>query len=122
MKMGILALLLLLVMLLCILCNALYINKVAIEMEKQLAALSVPAEENTEEAIDALLAYWERQLPYLGLSVGFPLLDRIGEQLRLLRACAEEGDVFGYTEALTLLLDCMHDLCRLERFALENLL
>ena len=122
MKTGIFVLLLLLAMLLCVLCNALYINKVAFEMENRLSDLSAPPAEDAKKEIDMLQAYWERQTPYLSLSVGFPLLDRIGEQLRLLGVYAENGDVFGYTEALTILRDCMRDLCRLEQCSVENLL
>lgn len=122
MKTGIFVLLLLLATLLCVLCNALYINKVALEMENRLSDLSAPPAEDAKEEIDMLQAYWKRQTPYLSLSVGFPLLDRIGEQLRLLGVYAENGDVFGYTEALTVLRDCMRDLCRLEQCSVENLL
>lgn len=122
MKTAIFSLLLLCAMLLCILCNALYINKVAFCMERDLSALPHKPSEEASEQVGAILSYWEAQTPYLSLSVGFPLLDRIGEQLRLLQSYARSGDSFGYAEALTVLLDCIQDLCRLERLSLENLL
>lgn len=116
------SLLLLLLMLCGIAGNAVYINHVADVLNRMTEELPDLGEENCTTDAEALRDYWERNAPYIGLSVGYPVADRISEQAAVLSACAACGDFYGYRSALALLRDAIGDVRRLERFSIENLL
>ncbi len=62
--------------------------------------------------VDDLNETWLSRAELLTLSVPFPTVDRISEQLATLSACVECGDLFGYRTALTLLYDAIDDMRR----------
>ena len=122
MKSFLISLLLLLLLLCGIAGNAIYINHVANDMSRMTEALPDIGEEGCVEAAASLRDYWERNVPYVGLSVGYPVTDRVSEQAAVLSACAACGDLFGYRSALALLQDAIGDVRRLEKLSIENLL
>ena len=122
MKSFLISLLLLVLMLAGITGNAIYINRVADTITRMLDALPAVGEEGCNVQAAALRDYWESNVPYVGLSVGYPVTDRVSEQVVVLLACAECGDFYGYCSALALLRDALGDLRRLERLTVENLL
>ena len=101
--------------------NYFYINRVANEMETQLDALVDIGNETCAEESRAILDYWEARVDLVGLSVSYPIVDRVSEQTVTLVACAECGDLYGFRTALALLRDAVGDMRRLEKFSIGNL-
>lgn len=114
MKVFALTLVLFLLMLCVIVCNALYINRMAFSLRDQLDALPAFDDPACADAAHTFLDAWKEQVTLVGLSVEFPIVDRITEHASLLAACADCGDRFGYVSALTLLYDAIDDMRRLE--------
>lgn len=122
MKSLLISLLLFSVMLGGIAANAVYINNVATEMNRLLSDLPDIGEEECSRATLDICEYWERNIPYVGLSVGYTVVDRVSEQAATLAACAACNDFFGFRTALALLQDAVGDMRRLEQFSIGNLL
>lgn len=122
MKSFLVALLLLALMLCGITCNAIYINKVANQMNQLVSALPDIGEEGCLEQALNIQQYWEQNASYVGLSVSYLITDRVSEQASVLSACAACNDFYGFRTALALLQDAIGDMRRLERFSIENLL
>ncbi|MBQ2735157.1 MAG: hypothetical protein IJF33_04925 [Clostridia bacterium] len=113
---------LLVVMLLGIVGNYIYINEVSNAMNARLNELPSIDEAGCVKQAQELLSYWESHADTVGLSVSFPIVDRVSEQAKTLLTCAECGDVYGFQVALSLLRDAVGDMCRLEAFSISNLL
>ena len=122
MKSLLISLILFAVMLSSIAVNAIYINNVANKMNDLLAELPDIGEEGCSDATRDICDYWEKNTPYVGLSVGYTIVDRVSEQAATLSACAACNDFFGFRTALALLRDAVGDMRRLEKFSIENLL
>jgi hypothetical protein len=112
---------LLFVLLGAIVCNYCFINRVANRLEQALDAMPDIESTDCAEATRAFLADWEESIDLVGLSVSYPIVDRVSEQAITLVACAECGDLYGYRTALALLRDALGDMRRLEKFSLGNL-
>ena len=121
MKSTAMTLLLLLTMLFCIRENYHYINEVKETMNEQIHALPDPLDAGCTDAAGRILDYWKQQENYVGLSVGYHVLDRVTEQASALHVCAQCQDLYGYYTARTLLADAVDDMSRLEQFSLGNL-
>ena len=122
MKVFIFALVLLLVLCLLVVWNSLYINNVETHMRSALEALpDINASDCVARARE-LLSFWEEHEALVRLSVGFPAVDRVTEQAKLLLSCAEIGDVYGFRSARTLLCDALSDVARLEKLSIFTLL
>ncbi|MBQ7335371.1 MAG: hypothetical protein IJW92_02725 [Clostridia bacterium] len=102
--------------------NFFYVNSFADRMERLITDLPDIQSPDCVSAAEQIHAYWEENAPLLGLSIGYSIIDRVGEQSCVLVACAEVGDVYGFYSAAALLLDAVGDLRRAERFSIENLL
>lgn len=102
--------------------NFWYVNHVSDTMKRMAEALPPFGSKDAFEHVTRMQQYWEKHAAFVGLSVGFPTVDRLFEQISLLCACMECGDLYGYTAARTLLLDCVSDIRRLESFSIGNLL
>ncbi len=122
MKSFVITLLLLLLMLGGILVNHLYINKVANSLLSGLDSMPQECNEESTSQARELLSYWEAHADRVDLSVSFPLVDRVGEQLNVLIACAECGDLYGYRSTLAILKDAVKDIKRLERLTVGSIL
>lgn len=116
------ALLLFLAMLGGIVWNGFYVHGVAADLSSELSALPADPSPDLVDRVSALRDGWDARVGIVGLSVGYTVLDRVGEQLALLVAACRSGDVLGYRQAIALLSDALDDLVRLERFSVENLL
>ena len=101
--------------------NYIYINDVFTTMNASLDAIPDLSDENCEDACLQLQAQWKKHTDRVGLSVCFGVLDRVSEQVELLRTCAACGDRYGFETARTLLRDALEDMRRLERFSIGNL-
>ena len=101
--------------------NFIYVNRLADEMTALADALPSINDPACVEKAAALCKKWERHAPFVGLSVGFLIVDKLSEYCQTLRSCAEIGDVYGFRSALTLLYDSIDDVRRLEKFSIENL-
>ena len=112
---------LVLVMLLAATLNFVYVNRVADEMTALTDALPSINHPDCVKKTDELCKKWERNAPFVGLTVGFLTVDKLSEHCETLRSCAAVGDVYGYHAALTLLQDSIDDVRRLEKFEIENL-
>lgn len=122
MKSLIFTLVLLALMLGSVVGNFFYINRVADTMEEWLNALPDIGEEACAEKVAELRRYWENQASFVGLSVGYTVLDRVSEQAATLEACVSCGDLYGFRTAVALLRDAVGDVRRLEQFSIENLM
>ncbi len=109
------------VMLLAATANFIYINRVADDLAEMADALPSPNDSTCAEKVAALCKKWERNAPFVGLTVGFLTVDKFSEHCQTLRSCAEVGDVYGYHAALPLLQDSIDDVRRLEQFSVGNL-
>lgn len=98
-----------------------YINSVANELDARLDALPDISSPDCNSEARALLSYWEEQMDFVGLSVSYPVVDRLNEQAVALLAATECGDLYGYRSALALLRDAVGDMRRLEKFSIGNL-
>lgn len=80
-------------------------------------AEALPAEPGEEAAarLTELEAAFARRATGLSLTVSFPLLDRVREQLSAARSYALSGSRAEYAAACVLLRDAIRDLARLER-------
>ena len=114
MKTFLLALVLFSLMLAGVTWNALYINKVANELEEQISALPPISSPDCEAAARAIRDYWDARKDRVALSARFSLSDRISEQAETLLACASCGDLYGFVTARALFLDAIDDLARTE--------
>lgn len=109
------------VMILAATANYIYVNHLANEMTEMATSLPSVHDEACVEQIDAMCEKWEKNAPFVGLTVGFLTVDKLSEYCQALRSCAEVGDVYGYHSTLTLLQDSIDDVRRLEQFSIENL-
>ena len=121
MKVFWLSIVLLFLLLGAIVCNYCFINRVADRLEGALDAMPDVGSADCVEATRAFLSEWEDSVDVIGLSVSYPIVDRVSEQAITLVACAECGDLYGFRTALALLRDAVGDMRRLEQFSLENL-
>lgn len=99
-----------------IVCNALYINKVANDLTEQLDAMPDIGDTRCAVAANRFYQFWIDKSDFIGLTVSYPILDRITEQAALLSATAQCRDFYGYRSALALLYDAIEDMRRLEDF------
>ena len=66
--------------------------------------------------------FWNKNMPKLGLSVGFKELDRMSELIIDLKAYMELGNAGEVMRTAKLIEETADDISRLERFTLENML
>ena len=103
--------------------NTVYVHTAANKLFKQLNSLPhVPDPATTPAEIDALQKAFERQMPLLGMSVSYAVLDRVAEAICVLKSRAETEDVREYQAELALLSDMLSDIHRLEKITFENIL
>ena len=75
-----------------------------------------------ENSVKRLETFWEKNHPFVGLSVGFKELDRMSDLIIDLKICTELGDTSEATRLRMLIIDSADDISRLEKFDIENLL
>ena len=97
-----------------IVCNCIYINNVGTRMEESIRALPEKPCQESITAMERIKENWEHAFKLIHLSVNHNIVDRLGEQIDILKTCAECGDFYGYVSARTLLLDLIEDMRRLE--------
>ncbi|MBQ8432976.1 MAG: hypothetical protein IJX28_08855 [Clostridia bacterium] len=114
MKSMAVTLLLLALLLVGVIGNHLYINKVGSEMFRRLDALSAPGDAALAEEVREMTEYWKAQRDRLEITVNFLMVDRVGEQLSILSACVESGDIHGAQTARALLRDAVENILRME--------
>ena len=102
--------------------NFLFINETAEELLTRIEELPHIESEDCLPRARALADYWETRVETVSISVCYPAIDRVSEQVALVICCAECGDVYGYASAVALLRDAVTDMRRLERFSVGNLL
>ncbi len=98
-----------------ILANSLYINNVGKKAESMVEQLPEPNHPDCRAQAEALEQAWKKQAKIVHVSVNHTIVDRIGEQVATLVACAKCGDVYGFHTARALLLDALGDMQRLEK-------
>ena len=103
--------------------NAIYVHTAANNLLKQLKNLpDVPDPATTPAEIDALQKAFEHQMPLLGMSVSYAVLDRVAEAICVLKSRAETEDAREYQAEPALLSDMLSDIHRLEKITFENIL
>ncbi len=73
-------------------------------------------------AVNRLEDFWEKNHPFIGLSVGFKELDRMSELIIELKSYTELGNTSEIKRLRMLIIDSADDISRLEKFDIENLL
>ena len=122
MRSFVVALLLLALLLGGVVCNFAFINETSRELLLRIDGLPTIDSPDCLPRAKALSDYWEGRIQTVSLSVCYPAIDRVSEQIALVIACAECGDVYGFCSSVALLRDAASDLRRLERFSVGNLL
>ena len=120
-SLGVTVLLLLCVLLLSFL-NYAYVNTTISEMNDKMNELPDIATSTCAARAQEIDSYWRAKESILEMTIPYPLIDRVCEQISLLFACAEAGDVFGFYNARALLIDALEDLARAEQIGLRTLL
>ena len=72
--------------------------------------------------VNKLEAFWKKNHPFVGLSVGFRELDRMSDLIIDLKSCIELGKTDDAKRLRMLIIDSADDISRLEKFDIENLL
>ena len=102
-----------------ILCNALYINKVAFRLSEGLEALPPLGDPACSDASRALSDEWKRRVPFVALSACDSLTERIDELLAILTSCTEQNDRYGFYQTLASLSNAIEELRRPETVSLR---
>ena len=100
-----------------ILINHFAISNVSDNMESAVEALPSPTDPACADAASTLEKQWKRKAALIHISVNHTIVDRIGEQLATLSACASCGDLYGFYTARAMVLDALEDMRRLERIS-----
>ena len=98
-----------------ILWNTLYINRLSFVLLERVDELETADTDRRIPLARELLELWESHTLLVGISVGYPTVDRVSEQAAVLCATAEYGDEYAFRTALTLFRDAVEDTRRLER-------
>lgn len=113
-------------LLLCLLCVAVGVNAVLVrrsvaELTRLADALPPIPDGTVADRLEELARAFERRETALSVSVSFPLLDRVREQITTVRAYAEADSAAEYTAAVALLREALRDMARLEHFSARNI-
>lgn len=101
--------------------NAVFVRISVSRLEALAAALPDSPGADAVAALDELAAAFSRVEVGLSLSVSFPLLDRVREQLSAARAYALSGSYMEYSATCSVLLDAIRDLGRLEQWSVKTI-
>ncbi len=102
--------------------NAAFVRGSAAALTARADALPAVPDTDTARLLDTLATLFARYESGLSLSVSFPVLDRVREQIAAVRAYAAAGSSADYAAALAVLREALRDLDRLERFPARNVL
>ena len=105
-----------------VLCNAGYVNHTVKDMKRMANDLPLSPDSGTEAQLDSILRLLDSHEAGLGLSVSFPLIDRVRELTDSARAYAQAGDKAGYASSRAMLIDAISDLNRLEKVTVKNIM
>ena len=112
----------LLLVVLLVLCNAGYVNHTVNNMKRMANDLPPSPDSGTEAQLDSILRLLDSHEAGLGLSVSFPIIDRVRELTDSARAYAQAGDKAGYASSRAMLIDAISDLNRLEKVTVKNIM
>ncbi len=102
--------------------NAVFVRGSVAALRTRADALPAIPDADTPGLLDGLGAQFNRYETGLSLSVSFPILDRVREQIAAARAYAVSGSDTDYAAALAVLREALNDLDRLERFSVRNIM
>lgn len=102
--------------------NAVFVRRTVLSMRERVESLPAVPDAGVPGELDELSALFDRREIGLSLSVSFPILDRVREQIAAARAYAITGSEADYTAAIAVLKDVIRDLDRLERFSARNIM
>lgn len=104
-----------------VVCNAVYVRTTVADMRDLADALPEAPDAETAAAVGRLIGRLDREKTLLGLSVSFPLIDRVRELAVSLQAyAADGGDTADYLAARGMLCGALDDLDRLEYLRLRK--
>lgn len=101
--------------------NAVFVRVNVSRLEVLAEALPASPGADAVAALDDLTAAFSRVEAGLSLTVSFPLLDRVREQLSAARAYALSGSYIEYSATRAVLLDAIRDLGRLEQWSVKTI-
>lgn len=112
-------------LLLCFLCvavgiNAVFVRRSVAELTRLADALPSTPDGTVAGRLEELARAFARRETALSVSVSFPLLDRVKEQITTVRAYAEADSAAEYTAAVALLREALQDMARPEHFSARN--
>ena len=102
--------------------NALFVHHTVSSLRERVESLPAIPDADVLDKLDELANLFDSHETGLSLSVSFPILDRVREQIATARAYAAMGSEADYTAALAVLNDVIRDLDRLERFSARNIM
>lgn len=77
--------------------------------------------EKTLKSITELSDTWERNRPFVEMSISHPNANRISELIASVRSYYESHDFSEFKNAKALLVSALSDLCHLDRFNIGNI-
>lgn len=109
----------------CVTANNIFINRVGDDLGRMREALPTAMTSDNAEAIRSLAVdmdtYWRKKRKWASLSVAESELDNLSGQIAFLLCAADTGNDTEYRKALLLFDLALDDICRLERFSIENI-
>ena len=103
-----------------ILCNCIYMHRNADYIYSTVDSIS--SEDDSEDRISALEAFWQRNKKYIALSVSFQDIDKIDDLISNLRSAYDSSNTDELEKVKALLLSASRLLTRYERLDLDNIL
>lgn len=100
--------------------NFVYVNNTADSLHSLAKSLTLAP--SGKDALDKLEAEWSKASLVFGLSVNSKEINAMDETLLSLRSAYTLGREYEFEHTKALLIDCINDLRRLERFSVKNIL
>ena len=97
-----------------ILANHFFIYRVSDEIKTAVEALPSPTDPACVKEVTDVESLWKKRSSLIHVSVNHIIVDRVGEQLSTLSACAACGDAGGFFTARAKVLDALDDMRRSE--------
>ena len=99
--------------------NCSYINRVSGYIEDCVS--DDVFDSDPDGSIDALDSFWQKSIPWVGLSVGYKELDRMSDLILDLRTYFELENDSEVTRVRVLIKETASEISRLEKVSIENL-
>ena len=116
MKSFIFSLVAVLFLVLLVILNGLYIKNATSELSKATSKIQ------SRQDADFLASMWQENKLLISFSASHKEIDKIEEQLEILKICLENDDKVGFLSSRSLLINCFEQIKRHEQVTLDNII